>query len=273
MSLYKHGSTWWIRFTTPSGQLVRQSAQTEDRQAAEELHDKLKAESWRVHQLGEKPKRTWDEAAYRWLLETEQKASHRGDVQQVAWLQQFFWRKFLADLTREAIAAVGEVKRREASPSTANRYLAMIRAILRRAALDGEWIDKAPLIRLYPEPKRRVRWLTPDQVDTLLGELPDHLAELVRFSLATGLRQSNVRDIEWSQIDMQRKVAWIHADQAKGRRPIRHAQRDSGRSAATADRQASEPGLHLQGEAHRPGQHQGLEEGAEAGRNREFPVA
>ena len=63
-------------------------------------------------------------------------------------------------------------------------------------------------------------WLTPDQVDTLLGELPDHLAELVRFSLATGLRQGNVIDLEWSQIDMQRKVAWIHADQVKGRRPI-----------------------------------------------------
>ncbi len=220
MSLYKRGSTWWIDFTTASGERIRRSAFTEDRAQAQELHDRLKVEAWRVHQLGEKPERTWDEAAHKWLLETEHKASHLQDVSQVAWLQQFFRGKFLRELTREAIAAVGEVKRKEASPSTANRYLAMIRAILRRAALDWEWIDKAPLIRLYREPKRRVRWLTPEQVVTLLRELPDHLADMVRFSLATGLRQGNVRDLEWSQIDMQRKVAWIHADQAKAGRSI-----------------------------------------------------
>lgn len=55
MSLYKRGSTWWIRFTTPSGELVRRSAQTEDKKAAQELHDKLKAESWRVRKLGQTP--------------------------------------------------------------------------------------------------------------------------------------------------------------------------------------------------------------------------
>ena len=44
-------------FTTPRGELVRQSAQTEDKQAARELHDKLKAQSWQVAKLGHKPAR------------------------------------------------------------------------------------------------------------------------------------------------------------------------------------------------------------------------
>ena len=82
------------------------------------------------------------------------------------------------------------------------------------------WIDKAPFIRQYPEPKRRIRWLTPDQVHILLKELPEHLADLVRFSLATGLRQANVLGLEWSQIDMLRNVAWIHGEQAKAGRDI-----------------------------------------------------
>jgi integrase len=36
----------------------------------------------------------------------------------------------------------------------------------------------------------------------------------------TGLRESNVLELEWSQIDLQRRVAWIHPDQAKAGKAI-----------------------------------------------------
>jgi integrase len=43
---------------------------------------------------------------------------------------------------------------------------------------------------------------------------------MVRFSLETGLRQANVTGLQWSQIDLTRRCAWIHPDQAKARRAI-----------------------------------------------------
>ena len=181
-------------------------------------------------------KRTWDEAALRWLRETGQKASHLQDAKQILWLQQFFRGRDLSDITRDRIADVAERKREESSASTANRYLAMIRAILRRACLEWEWIDRPPRIRLYPEPKRRVRWLTPEQAQRLMAELPEHLAEMARFSLATGLRQRNVVGLEWSQVDIGRRSAWIHADQAKGKRSIPVALNDT--ALAVLNRQA-----------------------------------
>ena|SRR4030065_137773 len=70
-------------FTTPSGERVRCSAATEDKTQAQEFHDKLKAESWRVVKLGDKPKRTWDEAAYKWLVETQHKKTHHDDVAKI----------------------------------------------------------------------------------------------------------------------------------------------------------------------------------------------
>ncbi|TXI28585.1 MAG: site-specific integrase [Nitrosomonas oligotropha] len=209
-----------MSFTTPSGERVRCSAATEDKTQAQEFHDKLKAESWRVARLGDKPKRTWDEAAYKWLMETQHKKSHHEDVAKINWLQQFFRGKYLDELTRDVIAKIGELKLQQSSPATANRLLALIRAILRRSALDWEWIDKPPVIKLYREAKRRVRYLSAEQAGLLIQELPEHLADIVRFSLATGLRRSNVTKLEWSQVDMQRNVAWIHGDQAKAGKPI-----------------------------------------------------
>lgn len=82
--------------------------------------------------------------------------------------------------------------RAEASNATANRYLSLIRAILRKACLEWEWIERVPKVKMYPEPKRRVRWITPEQARALLEALPQHQREMTLFALATGLRQSNV---------------------------------------------------------------------------------
>ena len=73
---------------------------------------------------------------------------------------------------------------------------------------------------MMPKAKRRVRWLTREEADRLISELPDHLAAMTRFTLATGLRQANVVKLEWSQVDLDRHCAWIHADQAKARKAI-----------------------------------------------------
>lgn len=220
MSLFKRGKTWWIRFTTPDGERIRRSAGTENKTQAQEFHDKLKAEAWSVAKVGRKPAYTWDGAAYKWLMETQHKATHKQNLQQIAWIQQFFRGRLLTEITLEVIAKVGEVKCKETSPSTANRYLATIRTILRSAARNWEWIEKVPYIRLYKEPKRRIRWISPQQAAVLLNELPEHLADLVKFSLSTGLRKRNATELEWSQVNLLRNVAWIHADQAKGRKSI-----------------------------------------------------
>lgn len=215
MSLYKRDDTWWIDFTTASGERIRRSADTSNKLEAQELHDRLKADTWRQERLGERRQYTWDEASAKWLEETSHKRTHHDDVLKLRWLAQFLEGKLLTQVTREVVAAIGARKRSQASPATANRHLALIRAILRRACDEWEWIEKAPKIKLYREAKRRVRWITPEQAKTLLGELPAHQREMVLFALATGLRQGNVTGLRWPQVDLARRTAWVHGEDAK----------------------------------------------------------
>lgn len=215
MSLYKRGNTWWVCYTTPSGERVRRSAQTADKKSAQHYHDLLKAESWRVEKLGEKPKYTWDDAAYKWIMETKHKRSHNDDLAKIRWLHQFFRGKLLSSITRDQLIAIAERKRIEASESTANRYMALMRAILRRARDEWEWLDKAPKVKMYREVRRRVRWITPEQVQALMAELMPHQQDLTLFALATGLRQSNVHKLSWEQVDLVRKTVWIPATDSK----------------------------------------------------------
>ena len=221
MSLYKRGKVWWARFTTPNGERIRESTGTEERKQAQEYHDQLKAKYWKVQKLGEKPERSWQDAVVRWLDETSHKATQHDDVHHLRWLDPYLGHRTLNSVTRDQIDdLIAKRKGEGVSNATVNRMLAVVRAILRRAALDWEWIDKYPRIKLLPEPKRRIRWITREDAQRLLDELPEHLAEMVRLTLATGLRQSNVTRLEWSQVDLEMRVAWIHPDQAKARKAI-----------------------------------------------------
>jgi len=220
MGLYKRGDVWWVHFVSPNGTRIRQSSGTDDEQRAQEFLDRLKVRHWEQERLGVKPDRSWQDAAVRWMKEASDKRSIGKDVEKLRWLDRFLGHLQLSQVTRDVIDAIADRKARLTSRSTANRYLALIRSILRRARDDWNWLDSIPKVRLFREPKGRVRFLSPEEARRLLNELPVHLRDMAQFALATGLRQRNVSFLQWEQVDMARRVAWIHPDQAKAGRAI-----------------------------------------------------
>lgn len=217
MSLYKRRDSriWWAAIRLPDGSRVCRSTGTAKRQEAQEWLDRLRSDLWRVHHLGERPSYSWQQAVVRWCQEKTHKATADEDRRKFQWLDQFLVGRLLHTITRDEIQAIGEAKAQQSSRATANRYLALVRAVLRRAAGAWQWIEKAPTISLYREAKRRVRWLTREEATRLLSALAPHQRQLTRFALATGLRQANVLHLEWPQVDLERRTAWIHADEAK----------------------------------------------------------
>jgi integrase len=182
---------------------------------AKEWADKVQHEAWQQERLGNKPKHLWDEAVVKWCEESTKKTLHK-DVSKFQWFNTYLGGVLLSDITKAKVEEIAQAKKKEASASTANRYLEVIRAVLRRAVHEWEWIDKLSKIRMYPEPKRRVRFLTVAEAKTLLSRLPKHQRYLMKLALATGLRKSNITQLEWSQVSLEHRMAWIHADQAKG---------------------------------------------------------
>lgn len=106
-------------------------------------------------------------------------------------------------------------------PATVHRDLRVLRAILRCAVRRGV-LDQMPALPMHLGKSRtkRLRWITYDQAQRLFRHLPAHQVAPVAFALETGLRKSNVAGLRWDQIDLDRAMAWIHADQAKARRAI-----------------------------------------------------
>ncbi len=202
---------WWIATTLPNGKRLRQSAGTEDREDAEALLAKLTLEAYRERHFGLKPERSWQEAVVRYLAVKSMLRSF-GDVQRICrMLDPYLGTLTLNQINGDVIWAVvqGELKKGN-KPATVNRYLALIRSLLRMARDEWQWIDSIPKIRLLPGEVEGDRWLTREEAERLIKACPPHLAALVQFALATGCRAREITGLEWGRVDLARRTAWLN---------------------------------------------------------------
>ncbi|KMK51628.1 integrase [[Actinobacillus] muris] len=215
ISLRKRGEIWHFSFTAPNGERIRRSARTNDKKQALQLASKEYNECWRVFKLGERPNYSWQEAVMQWLEEKPKRKQDRNMLYGLRWLDKYLGDKRLNEIDRSLIKFIQSEKAKEGVKNrTINAILQQIRVIL-RAAVEWEWLDKCPSIKLLSEPKRRIRWLTEFEEARLMQELPSHLKPIVQFAILTGLRMSNITQLKWSQIDLSKKQAWINSDESK----------------------------------------------------------
>jgi integrase len=89
------------------------------------------------------------------------------------------------------------------APATVNRYHALLRHALNKAVSWG-LLQSSPLSRgeslQLPEPRGRLRYLSLEEMASLLAECPVHLEPLVRLALHTGLRKGELLSLRWDQI-------------------------------------------------------------------------
>lgn len=223
MTLYKRKDSpnYWVKFSPIKGELrpFMQSTGTTNKRQAQQYHDKLQNERWEQDRLGVKPRRTWDDAAAKWLVDTADKRTHKWDESMLRWFQPFLGGKDLADVNRELLEHVKAKRGKGVRPGTVNRYMALVRAILRRACFDWEWIERVPKVGMLRDQAGRIRSLSREEYTRLLSELPEHLQDMVQFSVATGLRQGNVTRLQWKQISLERRHLWISGAEHKNGRP------------------------------------------------------
>ncbi|WP_370426094.1 tyrosine-type recombinase/integrase [Pantoea vagans] len=247
MSIFRRGAVWYGSYTTPGGKRIKESLGTEDRKQAQELHDRRKAELWRIERLGDFPDVTFEEACLRWLEEKAHKKSLDADKGRIGFWLMHFEGVLLKDIGEAKIYAavsrmtnrkakerweqravsmakkgmdIGEYKPAAVSTSTKAKHLALMKALMRAAEREWKWIEKSPVIKVPQERNKRVRWLESAEAKRLIEECPEPLKSTVEFALATGLRRSNIVDLKWQQIDLQRKVAWIYPEESKSGRAI-----------------------------------------------------
>lgn len=206
----KDSEVWWIDVVVPGHPRVRRSAGTLDRTEAQRIHDEIKAALWK------QPKQTgynWGDAVARWV---DAKPRSDSDLQSLVKFGKQFADRPLVQITAKDIEKALAFCE---SPATYNRYVSRINAILNLAVEEG-LVNAVPRLKpRHVEKKERV-WITLEQWNRLFVHLPEHQRVMVKFALETGLRQSNVLNLTWDRVDLERRFVWIDATQAKAKKAI-----------------------------------------------------
>ena len=221
----KKSGIWQLDLRTPGGERIRRSAETEDRKAAQEYHDKLKASLWRQDKLGEVPEKYFEEAAVRFLRESAGQRDYATKLRHIAYWRERFGGRTVRSLTTNDIVDALPTHRvnpkKPATPlagATLNRYLATIKRLLNLCAA-WDWLDRVPRLPKYHEPKVRVRWEPPATIATLIQAMTlPWMRDAALVAVSTGLRESELFGLTPAHIDLAQRNAWVGHDQAKSGR-------------------------------------------------------
>lgn len=214
MSIYrrKNSAYWLIDLDIPGFPRVRRPSGTTDEAEAQRIHDELKE---KVLASPRSDGTMFGDFVMVWAATPD-----RGepDLLAIKKFSRYYTDRPLAEVTRESLDKA--LRQFCTTPSTYTRYRNRLHAIL-QLAVDAGKLQTMPRLATW-ESKRRapVRWLTQDEWRKFWAELPDHSKRICAFALATGLRRSNVLDLEWSAVDLERRIAWVHAIGTKANRNI-----------------------------------------------------
>ena len=204
----------WIRH---HGRLC-ESTGTDDEEEAKRYMEQRIREIREALVYGVRRKRTFREAATKYLTDYAHKPSIGRSALALKDMDPFIGDKRLESVHGEtfkpyiearrtrALLAAGRRKRKALSMSTLNRNIGVARRVLRLAATvwreedsNLTWLASAPLIQLEGDPWARKAYpLDWDEQQLLFSELAPHLQKMALFDVNTGLRDQELCSLQWS---------------------------------------------------------------------------
>ena len=88
--------------------------------------------------------------------------------------------------------------------ATIDREVEILRAAFRQA-LKREEVTRLPYFPAFNASNVRQGFFEPEHTETIIGRLPETLAEIVRFASLSGWRISEILSLQWSSVDLRAK--------------------------------------------------------------------
>lgn len=187
------------------GQRVCESTGTSNLEEAEGILARKIEEIRKAKFYGERPQKTFKEAAIKFLKENQHLASLREYALHIKQLAPYIGNLTLGSIHIGSLQEfINARKKKGIKTRTINYSLQTVRRILNLAA--SEWLDEngltwlqnAPKIKLLREVDKRnpypISW---EEQDKLLAVLPNHLKKLLLFAVNTGCRERVIRELRW----------------------------------------------------------------------------
>jgi integrase len=208
--LYKRGNVWWIRFTGPDGKVKFESSRSHKKKDAEVLLAKRKNEvqEGRYIKLKNLRKHTFNELTDQYDNFVEKQRSYPSKKYIIKKLKTQFRNIPLVKFNSALLEQFQTDKLNTGcKPATVNRYIATLKHMFTKA-LDWEMvsedtINKVKKVKQLEENNKRLRYLSPEECQTLINSCDDYLQPIVITALHTGMRKTEILKLKRNHVDMK----------------------------------------------------------------------
>lgn len=200
------GGCWHIQKSIKGYGRLYESTGTSDLEEAQRQLVRRLEEIRAAAVYGVRPRRTWRQAATRYLEEHQHKVSIADDALHLAQLDPYIGDLWLDRVHMGTLQRfVDERLAAGRAPKSVNLALGVVRRILNLAArlwrdTNGlTWLETPPMLVMLPVRgrQRRPYPLSRDEWRAFCQALPAHLARMALFKLHTGLREQEVCGLRW----------------------------------------------------------------------------
>ena len=202
--LVKRAGVWHIDKRI-NGRRVCQSTGSNQLEEAERFLARLTEQARQASIYGVRPKRTFEEAAVKFVLENQHKRSLHSDIGRLKLLMPWIGAATIDTIHTGTLQPWINHRRKEgAAVGTINHGLKIVRRILNLAS--AEWVDEygmtwlqtAPRIKLLSDNNKRKPYpLSWDEQQRLFSSLPSHLFDMALFAVNTGCRDAEICKLRW----------------------------------------------------------------------------
>jgi integrase len=205
-TIYKRGEIWWVKIRV-DGRPVYQSSESTKKADAIKLRDQLIAKRARGEISGGTPDRVLIGELLDDLMKSDVKESTRYIYEKVIdkHIRPFFGTVRALRLTTDLLESYRKKRTGDgAKHSTVNRELAVLRSALYKGKRrTPPKVLQVPYFPVVTENNIRRGFLSDEQYETLLAELPKELKPLFATAYVTGMRKGELMSIQWPQVDFE----------------------------------------------------------------------
>ena len=191
------------------------------------VHTEAAIREGRYFKTNESRKHTLSDAIKRYresLVQSKEALRHKSA--QLRWWDKELGYYTMADITPALLSERRDKLMKKRAPATVIRYLAVMSHLLSTAVKEWGWIEHNPMLKVArpKEPRGRVRFLSDEERELILQACKESeckpLYLIVVLALSTGMRQGEIMNLRWPDIDLERNRIVLHITKNGERRVV-----------------------------------------------------
>jgi integrase len=222
MGIYRRGKTYWMSIIMPGRGQIRQSTRTENRKLAEKIYGKMLTDleegRWFENQAKRKTLKEMLDRYEKEYTDSKTYYSKARDKSIFKNLYAFLGEDASLQEVETLIGGYEQHRRAEgAKPATVIKELGLLRRVFNVARKQWKWKMQNPIseIEMPKVSNERVRYLSESEYIALFEAL-DKVSEkwlkpCVTIAIDTGLRLSNICNLQWSEVNLFSRLIIIAA--------------------------------------------------------------